>query len=275
MADEFFAGEVQAVDAHGHYGNYDQDEISELQREIFFSANVEEVLRRARHARTQFTIVSPLSGLTPVGRLDVLEANEEAAMVVDENEGLLQYASINPLQRESYAQAADILQRPKCVGIKIHPESHQYPIAEHGDPVFEFAAKHRTVVLAHSGDVNSAPDDYVPFADRYPEAKIILAHLGNGGAAAGSPELQVRALQRAKGDNVYIDTSSARSILPGLLEWAVKEVGADRILYGTDTPVYYAPMQWARVVCTDLSAEEKRKILRENAFALFGLQSYL
>ena len=275
MADEFFAGEVQAVDAHGHYGNYDQDEISELQREIFFSANVEEVLRRARHARTQFTIVSPLSGLTPVGRLDVLEANEEAAMVVDENEDLLQYAIINPLQRESYAQAADILQRPKCVGIKIHPESHQYPIAEHGDPVFEFAAKHRTVVLAHSGDVNSAPDDYVPFADRYPEAKIILAHLGNGGAAAGSPELQVRALQRAKGDNVYIDTSSARSILPGLLEWAVKEVGADRILYGTDTPVYYAPMQWARVVCTDLSAEEKRKILRENAFALFGLQSYL
>jgi predicted TIM-barrel fold metal-dependent hydrolase len=39
--------------------------------------------------------------------------------------------------------------------------------------------------------------------------------------------------------------------------------------------VYYAPMQWARVACTDLSAEEKRKILRENAFALFGLQSYL
>ena len=275
MADEFFAGEVQAVDAHGHYGNYDQDEISELQREIFFSANVEEVLRRARHARTQFTIVSPLSGLTPVGRLDVLKANEEASKIVDENEGLLQYAIINPLQRESYDQAEDILQRPKCVGIKIHPESHKYPIAEHGDPVFEFAAKHRTVVLAHSGDINSVPDDYVIFADRYPEARIILAHLGNGGAAAGSPELQVRALQRAKGDNLFIDTSSARSILPGLLEWAVKEVGVDRILYGTDTPVYYAPMQWARVVCTDLSVEEKRKILRENAFVLFDLQSCL
>ena len=275
MADEFFTGEVQAVDVHGHYGDYDQDELSKLQREVFFSANVEEVLRRARHARTQFTIVSPLSGLTPVGRLDVLKANEEASKVVDENEDLLQYAIINPLQRESYDQAEDILQRPKCVGIKIHPESHKYPIAEHGDPVFEFAAKHRTVVLVHSGDINSAPDDYVIFADRYPEARIILAHLGNGGAAAGSPELQVRALQRAKGDNLFIDTSSARSILPGLLEWAVKEVGVDRILYGTDTPVYYAPMQWARVVCTDLSVEEKRKILRENAFALFGLQSYL
>ena len=274
MADEFFTGEVQAVDVHGHYGDYDHDKISELQRD-FFGANAEEILRRARHARTQFTIVSPLSGLTPVGRLDVLKANEEASKIVDENEGLLQYAIINPLQRESYDQAEDILQRPKCVGIKIHPESHKYPIAEHGDPVFEFAAKHRTVVLVHSGDINSVPDDYVTFADRYPEARIILAHLGNGGAAAGSPELQVRALQRAKGDNLFIDTSSARSILPGLLEWAVKEVGVDRILYGTDTPVYYAPMQWARVVCTDLNVEEKRKILRENAFVLFDLQSCL
>ena len=50
MADEFFAGEVQAVDVHGHYGGYDQDKISELQRE-FLSANAEEVIRRARHAR--------------------------------------------------------------------------------------------------------------------------------------------------------------------------------------------------------------------------------
>ena len=219
--------------------------------------------------------VSPLSGLIPVGRLDVLKADEEASKIVAENEGLPQYAIINPLHRESYGQAKDILPRPKCVGIKIHPEAHQYPIAEHGDPIFEFAAKHRTVVLAHSGDINSVPYDCVIFSYRYPEARIILAHLGNGGAAAASPELQVCALQRAKGDNVFIDTSSARSILPGLLEWAVKEVGMDRILYGTDTPVYYAPMQWARVVCTDLSVEAKRKILRENAFDLFDLQSCL
>ena len=85
----------------------------------------------------------------------------------------------------------------------------------------------------------------------------------------------MRALQKARGDNLFIDTSSARSILPRLLEGAVEEVGADRLLYGTDTPVYYSAMQWARVVCTDLSESVKRKILRENAFELFGLQSQL
>ena len=71
MADEFFAGEVQAVDVHGHCGDYAHDKISELQRE-FFGANAEDVLRRARDGRTQFTIVSPLPGVTPVDRLDVL-----------------------------------------------------------------------------------------------------------------------------------------------------------------------------------------------------------
>jgi predicted TIM-barrel fold metal-dependent hydrolase len=81
--------------------------------------------------------------------------------------------------------------------------------------------------------------------------------------------------QKARGDNLFIDTSSARSILPGLLEWAVREAGVERLLYGTDTPVYYAPMQWIRVVGTDLSEAEKRQILRENAFALFGLESQI
>ena len=32
--------------------------------------------------------------------------------------------------------------------------------------------------------------------------------------------------------------SSARSILPGLVEWAVAEVGAEKILFGTDSPLY-------------------------------------
>ena len=117
----------------------------------------------------------------------------------------------------------------------------------------------------------AGPADIVPLADVFPEASVILAHLGNGGRASGDPDLQVRALASAKHDNVYIDTSSARSLIPGLIEWAVAEVGVERLLYGTDTPCYYAPCQWARIAYTDLSAEQKRLILRDNAVNLFGL----
>jgi predicted TIM-barrel fold metal-dependent hydrolase len=75
----------------------------------------------------------------------------------------------------------------------------------------------------------------------------------------------VRAIQASKHGNVLADTSSSWSILPGLIEWAVGEVGADRILSGTDTPAYFAPSQQARIDRADLTDSEKRMILCDNA----------
>ena len=82
---------------------------------------------------------------------------------------------------------------------------------------------------------------------------------------------QVRAVQRSRHGNVYADTSSSRSIVPGLIEWAVREVGAERILYGTDSPLYFAPMQRARIDQAEMPDEAKRVILRGNAERLLGL----
>jgi predicted TIM-barrel fold metal-dependent hydrolase len=112
----------------------------------------------------------------------------------------------------------------------------------------------------------------VPFADRHPSVRLLLAHLGNGaGDPGGRPDLQVRALQAAKHGNIWIDTSSARNVLPGLVEWAVREVGAERLLFGTDTPVYHTGMQRARIDSADIPDAAKRLILRENALKFFRI----
>lgn len=71
-------------------------------------------------------------------------------------------------------------------------------------------------------------------------------------------------------NNVFTDTSSAKSIIPNLIEWAVREIGADRILFGTDSPVYFAPMQRARIDCALMDEEAKRLVLRDNALRLFS-----
>ncbi len=81
---------------------------------------------------------------------------------------------------------------------------------------------------------------------------------------------QIRAIQQCQHGNVYADTSSVNSIVPGLIEWAVDEIGVERILFGTDTPLYHAAMQRARVVHAELSDADKRLILRENALRLFA-----
>ncbi len=263
--------DVQAIDVHAHYGNCIRGTWDLI--DDWMSADAAGVVERARLANTKLTIVSPLAGLMPRGEADAFAANEQASRDVQATPGLRQYVIINPLQPETYDQAGDLLREPHCVGIKLHPEEHQYPIAEHGRELFEFAARHDAIVLVHSGDPFSWPADFMPFVNEHPNVRMILAHLGNGGGAAGDATLQIRAIQQSRHDNVFVDTSSARSILPGLIEWAVAEIGSERILYGTDTPLYATTSQRARIDGALISEEDKRRILVDNATQLFGLES--
>jgi predicted TIM-barrel fold metal-dependent hydrolase len=231
-------------------------------------APAEEVASRARRAGIAWTFVSPLSALLPRFRGDAVAGNEEAAGIVPRTEGLRQYVVIDPRRPETYFQAERLLGERHCVGIKIHPEEHGYPIGRFAQPIFEFAARHGAVVLTHSSEQNSLAADFVPWADRFPEVRLILAHIGWGWD--GDMTHQVRAVQQSRHGNLYADTSSSRSIVSNVIEWAVREIGAERVLFGTDTPLYHAATQRARIEHADLADAEKRLILRENAIRLFG-----
>jgi predicted TIM-barrel fold metal-dependent hydrolase len=259
---------ISAIDVHGHYGKYIRSGPGSLLDELS-SGDAAEVVRRARDVNIVLTIVSPLSALLPRFHGDAVAGNIEAARVVSQMPGLKQYVVIDPRRDETFEQAARMLGQPQCAGIKIHPEEHGYPIREHGRAIFEFAARHKAVVLTHSSEQNSQALDFIPWADEFPEVRLILAHIGCGWD--GDVTHQVRAIQKSRHRNVFADTSSARSIVPGLIEWAVREVGADRVLFGTDTPLYHTAMQRARIEHADLPDDVKRQILRDNAVRLFGL----
>jgi len=259
---------IPAIDVHAHYGRYLRDESPPLVNQLV-SADAATVVARAARVNVRMTIVSPLSGLLPRGMSDAVAGNLEAAVTTSANAALSQWVIAHPLQKATFRQVDEMLGQPQCVGIKIHPEEHVYAIREYGDTLFTIAAKHRAVVLAHSGDGNSLPEDFIDFANAHPDVKLILAHLGNGGGAAGDPTLQVRAIQSCKHGNMYVDTSSARSMMPGLVEWAVREIGSERVLFGTDTPLYSTAMQRARIDFADLPEEDKRNILCDNAARLF------
>lgn len=259
---------IQAIDVHAHYGDCKMEGVPELQLQMC-SGGPQVVLERARLAGTCLTVVSPLLGLMPRLHGDPVAANADAARVAQEHPGIMQWVIVDPLKPDTYAQAADMLESPRCAGIKIHPEEHGYPIAEHGEALFRFAAQHGAVLQSHSGEQNSLPEDFVPFADGYPEVPVIVSHLGCGWD--GDLTHQVRAIGRRRAGNIYTDTSSAKSITSGLLEWAVQEIGAQHILYGTDSPLYFAPMQRARVERAEITDEDKHMILRQNAIRVLKL----
>lgn len=258
---------IEAIDVHAHYGKYDRGKTDVVND--FMTGDAGIVVRRARQANIRLTVVSPLQALLPRFGGDPVGGNIDAARVIAETEGLLQWVVVDPLKPATYAQAEEMLRLPKCVGIKIHPEEHGYFIAEHGDAIFSFAAKHRAVVLGHSSEERSLAADYVKFANAFPEVKLIIAHLGCGWD--GDLTHQVRAIQQSKHGNLFTDTSSARSITPNLIEWGVREIGAERILFGTDTPLYFAPMQRIRIDRADLNDRDKQLILRDNALRLLRL----
>ncbi|MDA1212835.1 MAG: amidohydrolase family protein [Planctomycetota bacterium] len=260
-----------AVDVHAHYGTYIQrlgGTPTDAINDSFMTADAAEVVHRERRVNVLTTIASPLLALLPRFKADAVAGNIEAARVCAETPGIKQYVVIDPRRPETYRQADEMLSQPQCVGIKIHPEEHGYPIVEFGEPMFDLAAKHKAIVLTHSGEQNSLPEDFIPFANAYPEMQLILAHIGCGWDRDYTH--QIRAIQMSKKENVYADTSSMMSILPKIIEWGVSEVGADRILFGTDTPLYHTSMHRIRIEHANLSDADKRKIFRDNAVKLFG-----
>jgi hypothetical protein len=129
---------IQAIDVHAHFGRYFAPPLikgaggigkSELVNK-FMSADADVVVQRARLAHTRLTIVSPLEALLPRLSGDPVSGNVNAAQVVAETDGLLQWVVVDPTRPQTYEQAEQMLKQPKCVGIKIHPEEHGYLITE-------------------------------------------------------------------------------------------------------------------------------------------------
>ncbi len=257
---------MKAIDVHGHYGIHNPRGRTGLETEMR-SATIEEVCRRARQVEICLTVVSPLQAFHPYGG-KVLEANKDACEQAEGCDEVRFWAVLDPRSEPTYKQVEELLGHSRCKGIKIHPVNHSYEIRDYGDEIFAFAAEHQAVVLTHSGCPLSFPEDFIPFADKYRQVVLILAHLGN--SADGNLARQVYALQKAEGGNVYIDTSSIKSMTPGLVEWAVREVGAERLLFGSDSPVYFTACQKARIEYAEIDEAAKRAILYENAARLLG-----
>jgi predicted TIM-barrel fold metal-dependent hydrolase len=258
---------MHAIDVHGHFGKYDRGLSGITDRG--FSGEIEVVRDRALAAGVGITVVSAIRSLIPF-RGDVLRGNEDAVKAAEKYSEIRFWAVIDPLIEESYKQTVELLAHPRCKGIKIHPHAHAYEISQHGGPIFEFAAEKSAVVLTHSGDIGSYPEHFLPFINRYPNVQLILAHLGN--SDDGSVIRQTAAIKHAKHRNVWVDTSSSRSMFSGLIEAAVAELGFDRILFGTDTPLYSTAMHKARIDFAEISAEAKEAILFRNAAGLLNEQ---
>ena len=256
--------QISAIDIHSHVGPAHGN----MPDNCIENGSVPYLLRTMELANIAISVNSSRYALMPRGSGYCVEGNRQMVDLAEQYAKVYFWVIIDPHETETFAQAADLLQHPKALGVKIHPEEHEYSLLELGDKLFAFAAKHHAPLLGHSGAECCMPEIYSFFAEQYPEIPVIAAHLGSSFDA--DPNHHIRSILNNQTGNLYTDTSSIRSMLSNLLEYAVGMIGADHILFGTDSSNYFSPCQRVRIDGAAISRFDKYQILRGNALKLFA-----
>jgi len=102
-------------------------------------------------------------------------------------------------------------------------------------------------------------------ARRYPEANIIMAHLG------ANCYRELRSVKDCR--NVWADFSGSM-FHNGDLAYAKDLLGADRLLFGSDMPGIGFHSSWGHLMSSQLTEEEREQIGWKNADTLFGRRSW-
>jgi predicted TIM-barrel fold metal-dependent hydrolase len=92
-------------------------------------------------------------------------------------------------------------------------------------------------------------------ASRHPEASIICGHTG------GNWELGIRTIRDLP--HVSVDLGGGDPTA-GIVEMAVRELGASRVLYGSDVAGRSFASQLGKVTAAEITPEEKQMILGQN-----------
>jgi len=130
------------------------------------------------------------------------------------------------------------------------------------DPIIERAVAMKAPILQHtwlkSGGNEpgeSTPDDLVELARRHPQASLICAHTG------GDWERGIRMVRDTK--NIYVETAGFDPA-SGFVEMAVRELGATRVIYGSDVGGRSFASQLAKVLGAGIPDSAKKLILGGN-----------
>lgn len=157
-------------------------------------------------------------------------------------------------------------------GIKLHSDFQRFNIDdERAFSIYE-AAQGRLPILFHVGDPRgdrSSPERLIRVAKLFPRLVIIAAHLGGWTVWDNGAELFARFREKHPKSVIYTDCSSSLYALPP--EHAAKlirKIGAERVMWGTDFPMWNAKEELERFERMPLTTREREMILSENALEL-------
>jgi predicted TIM-barrel fold metal-dependent hydrolase len=196
---------------------------------------------------------------------------------------LIPLVSFHPDMDESFTSLLDEYILDGAKGIKLHPMAQGFdPKDKRLEGIYEFCSDIAFPIVFHCGRVANARlnrfsdvETLEPLIARYESIPFILTHMADGNVK------DVLRLSKSY-ENVYFDTSIVISGYPPIREtnkpsWlddsipegVINEIGAERLVFGSDYPWGSPAWDLKRFMGMKLSSEQKKIILGENAMKLF------
>lgn len=265
-------GDDKIIDIHAHIGTYEGYDLS-----------IGTLLENIDRFGIEMALVSNIDGANVEGftkNLSESSTNEITARIVmqypQKLKGLLwaKPNEGNPAELETFLSEEKY--KDIFVGIKIHPEFNSFEVdLPNAEAYLELCEKYDIPAVYHSGeeDSNSDPKKIYEVTKRHPNVKIVLYHTGFLGPHDSAISIVKTAIETGDAD-LYIETAQMD---PEAVMKAVKELGADRVLFGTDA-TYYGKEHYEQyeelvnMLKSRLDDQDFGKIVRGNAKKLFKLQ---
>lgn len=247
---------MKIIDMHVHLCD---DESFQHTLDLVKSAGVEKVV---------VSCLEPCDGVYKPTPEQFREDNARVYEWMKKEEGYVHgWVYVNPEhERESLDEIDRAINEYGMTGIKLEcgcvcTDPRYIPIMEKAQSLNIPILQHTWFKITGCIDGESVPEDVVSLARDFPKVKIIMAHIG------GDWQRGIKAVRGLP--NVLIDICG--SIVDcGAIEMAVEELGAERIFFGTDLPDIDFWTNLGKVEGADITDEQKKLILYDNAARLIG-----
>lgn len=155
-------------------------------------------------------------------------------------------------------------------GVKLHADIQNFCVDdERCLAIYELCERRGVPILMHTGDNRydrSNPNRLYPVLKKFPRLTVVGAHFG-GWSIWNEACAAYRGLE-----NFFVDTSSSfYSLTKDEARTLIREYGADRVMFGTDYPLWRADKEIEFLLSLGLSEDEYSKIFSKSAIRAYKL----
>lgn len=200
----------------------------------------------------------------------VRSINEFIAQTVAEDSTLTGLGTMHPDSSDPEGDMRHIVELG-LHGVKLHPDIQQFKIDDYRClKIYELCEREGLPILMHTGDYRydySNPNRLLPVLQIYTGLTIVGAHFGGW-------SIWEDASQKLGGlPNFYVDCSSSMPYMDDdTIRHIIDRYTPDRVLFGTDYPMWSPKSEMDRFISLGLSDDDCRKILSDNTCKVYGIK---